>query len=150
VVLPLPNRASALALAGVGEVNLRQLTQATGVQAVLRGQELHLVGQESQVHQCMQVVDALAHLWRRGQPVTTADIDTVLSAPDPALVTQMHRDVLAHTRRGEEICARTFGQWQYIQAIRTHEITFGIGPAGTGKDLSGRRVGGASPPEPGM
>jgi len=81
----------------------------------------------------MQVVDALAHLWRRGQPVTTADIDTVLSAPDPALVTQMHRDVLAHTRRGEEICARTFGQWQYIQAIRTHEITFGIGPAGTGK-----------------
>ena len=133
MVLPLPNRASALALAGVGEVNLRQLTQATGVQAVLRGQELHLVGQESQVHQCMQVVDALAHLWRRGQPVTTADIDTVLSAPDPALVTQMHRDVLAHTRRGEEICARTFGQWQYIQAIRTHEITFGIGPAGTGK-----------------
>ncbi len=133
MVLPLPNRASALALAGVGEVNLRQLTQATGVQAVLRGQELHLVGQESQVDQCMQVVDALAHLWRRGQPVTTADIDTVLSAPDPALVAQMHRDVLAHTRRGEEICARTFGQWQYIQAIRTHEITFGIGPAGTGK-----------------
>ncbi|WP_247215753.1 PhoH family protein [Synechococcus sp. C9] len=133
MVLPLPNRASALALAGVGEVNLRQLTQATGVQAVLRGQELHLVGQESQVNQCMQVVDALAHLWRRGQPVTAADIDTVLSAPDPELVTQMHRDVLAHTRRGEEICARTFGQWQYIQAIRTHEITFGIGPAGTGK-----------------
>lgn len=117
----------------MGEVNLRQLTQATGVQAVLRGQELHLVGQESQVNQCMQVVDALAHLWRRGQPVTAADIDTVLSAPDPELVTQMHRDVLAHTRRGEEICARTFGQWQYIQAIRTHEITFGIGPAGTGK-----------------
>ncbi len=122
-----------MALAGVGEVNLRQLTQATGVQAVLRGQELHLMGREPQVNQCVQVVDALAHLWRRGQPVTAADIETVLSAPDPELVTQMHRDILAHTRRGEEICARTFGQWQYIQTIRTHDITFGIGPAGTGK-----------------
>lgn len=132
-MLPLPDRASAVALAGVGEANLRRLIQATGVQAVLRGQELHLMGTELQLNQCMQVVDALSHLWRRGQPVTTADLDTVLSAPDPELVTQMHRDILARTRRGEEICARTLGQWQYIQAIRSHDVTFGIGPAGTGK-----------------
>ncbi|MEO0310225.1 MAG: hypothetical protein Q6J18_08295, partial [Gloeomargarita sp. DG02_3_bins_56] len=128
-MVPLPDRASAMALAGAGEANLRQLTQTTGVQVVLRGQELHLIGAEPQVSRCLQVVDALAHLWGRGQPVTAADLHTVLSAPNPELVAQMHRDILARTRRGEEICARTLGQWQYIQAIRTHEITFGIGPA---------------------
>lgn len=122
-----------MALGGVGEANLRYLHQVLGVQVVLRGQELHLVGGEPAVNRCLQVVTALAPLWQRGQPVTAADIDTVLAAPNPEVVAQMHRDVLAHNRRGEAICARTLGQWQYIQAIRTHEITFGIGPAGTGK-----------------
>ena len=122
-----------MALGGVGEANLRYLHQVLGVQVVLRGQELHLVGGEPAVNRCLQVVTALAPLWQRGQPVTVADIDTVLAAPNPEVVAQMHRDVLAHNRRGEAICARTLGQWQYIQAIRTHEITFGIGPAGTGK-----------------
>jgi len=129
----LPDRGSAVALGGVGEANLRYLHQVLGVQVVLRGQELHLVGGEPAVNRCLQVVTALAPLWQRGQPVTAADIDTVLAAPNPEVVAQMHRDVLAHNRRGEAICARTLGQWQYIQAIRTHEITFGIGPAGTGK-----------------
>ena len=131
--MSLPDRGSAVALGGAGEANLRYLHQVLGVQAVLRGQELHLAGGEPAVNRCLQVVTALAPLWQRGQPVTAADIDTVLAAPNPEVVAQMHRDVLAHNRRGEAICARTLGQWQYIQAIRTHEITFGIGPAGTGK-----------------
>jgi phosphate starvation-inducible protein PhoH and related proteins len=42
-------------------------------------------------------------------------------------------DVLVKTRRGEAIRARTFRQRQYVKAIRHHAITFGIGPAGTGK-----------------
>ncbi|WP_448379739.1 PhoH family protein [Gloeomargarita sp.] len=132
-MVPLPDGVSAVALGGVGEANLRYLHQVLGVQVVLRGQELHLVGGEPAVNRCLQVVTALAPLWQRGQPVTAADIDAVLAAPNPELVAQMHREVLAHNRRGEAICARTLGQWQYIQAIRTHEITFGIGPAGTGK-----------------
>lgn len=133
VVLPLPDWTSAVALAGAEEKNLRRLSELTGVQVVLRGQELHLLGAEPGIGQCVQVVEALAYRWRRGQPITEADIEMVLRTPDPTLVTQMHREVLARTRRGEEICARTPGQWQYVQTIRTHDITFGIGPAGTGK-----------------
>ncbi|TAE96606.1 MAG: PhoH family protein, partial [Oscillatoriales cyanobacterium] len=45
----------------------------------------------------------------------------------------LQRDVLAKTRRGEEIRAKTFKQRQYVQAVRTHDLTFCIGPAGTGK-----------------
>ncbi|MCS7227154.1 MAG: PhoH family protein, partial [Gloeomargarita sp. SKYB31] len=133
LVFPLPDRTSAVALAGAEEKNLRRLSELTGVQVVLRGQELHLRGTEPAIGQCVQVVEALAYRWRRGQPITEADIEMVLQAPDPTLVAQMHREVLAHTRRGEEICARTLGQWQYVQTIRTHDITFGVGPAGTGK-----------------
>ena len=45
----------------------------------------------------------------------------------------LQKTVLAQTRRGEAIHAKTFHQKQYIKAIQTHDITFCIGPAGTGK-----------------
>nr|WP_239121261.1 PhoH family protein [Spirulina major] len=45
----------------------------------------------------------------------------------------LQKNVLAVTRKGEAIGAKTFRQRQYVKAIQTHDITFGIGPAGTGK-----------------
>jgi phosphate starvation-inducible PhoH-like protein len=45
----------------------------------------------------------------------------------------LQRDILARTRKGEEIRAKTFRQRQYIQAIQHHDLTFCTGPAGTGK-----------------
>jgi phosphate starvation-inducible PhoH-like protein len=53
----------------------------------------------------------------------------------------IHQDIVARTRRGEVIRAKTFRQKQYIKALRTHDLVFCIGPAGTGKTFLATMVG---------
>jgi phosphate starvation-inducible PhoH-like protein len=64
------------------------------------------------------------------------DIQTACHALDTQQqdeLQDLQKDVLARTRRGELIRAKTFRQRQYIKAVLTHDLTFCIGPAGTGK-----------------
>lgn len=134
--LELPNRDSAIALAGYQEENLKFLTRQTGAAVVLRGQALMVSGQELQVDLCLRLVHALEPLWSKGQTINTPDILTARQALETQRqdeLEQLQQDVVVRTRRGEKIRAKTFRQRQYIQAIRHHDLTFCIGPAGTGK-----------------
>jgi phosphate starvation-inducible protein PhoH and related proteins len=136
LTLALPNVASAVALAGEGEVNLAILAQQSGATLVLRGLELLISGQPGQVKLASQLVAGLAPWWQEGRPITEVDLLTVQQAieqPQQYLLQDLQQDVLARNRRGEQIRAKTFRQRQYVQAIRAHTLTFGIGPAGTGK-----------------
>ncbi|MEM6351566.1 MAG: PhoH family protein, partial [Cyanobacteria bacterium P01_D01_bin.14] len=75
-------------------------------------------------------------LWSKGQPVETADLMTAIHAVDThqeADLTQLQQDVITRTRRGETIRAKTFKQRQYVRALRQQDLTFCVGPAGTGK-----------------
>jgi phosphate starvation-inducible PhoH-like protein len=75
-------------------------------------------------------------LWTQGNTITSADILTARQALDSDREEELHelqRDVLARTRKGEEIRAKTFRQRQYINALRQRDLTFCVGPAGTGK-----------------
>ncbi len=132
----LPSNESALALAGVREENLKILSQQTGAQLVLRGQELLISGTPFQVDSTCELVLSLKPFWQGGKRISKVDIRTASNALDSGRFEELqalHEQVLARTRRGEEIHAKTIPQWQYIQAIRTHDLTFCIGPAGTGK-----------------
>ncbi|QFZ92197.2 PhoH family protein [Synechococcus elongatus] len=132
----LPSLESAIALSGDNQANLKLLAQQTGAEVVLRGQELWLRGTETQIRLCGQIVAALETLWSEGRAIAEVDILTARQAIDtqrqPELLA-MREDVLARTRRGEVIRARTFRQQRYIQAMRKQTLTFGLGPAGTGK-----------------
>lgn len=134
--IQLPSPASAIAISGVGETNLAVLSRHTGVKIVLRGQELLILGREKAVERTVQVVNSLEPFWSEGKTITEPDILTAFQAIDTGRTeeySQLQKDVLAKTRKGELIRAKTFKQKQYIKAIQTHDITFGIGPAGTGK-----------------
>lgn len=135
-MVTLPSVQSAIALAGEQEENLKLLAQLTGAKLVLRGQELIISGTENQIERCRQLIQALADFWNQGKTITHVDILTAQHAIDShrqeALV-DLQRDILARTRRGEVIRAKTFRQHQYIQSIRSHTLTFCVGPAGTGK-----------------
>ena len=127
---------SAIALSGTGEANLATLSRHTGAKIVLRGQELIVFGREKAVERTAQVVLSLKYLWEESKTITEPDILTAFQAIDTGRTdeySQLQKDVLAKTKRGELIRAKTFKQKQYIKAIQTHDITFGIGPAGTGK-----------------
>ncbi len=136
LTIDLPTVASAISLAGDQQTNLSILAQQTGAKVVLRGQELLISGTAKQVSLCEQLVRSLEPMWREGRAISGVDILTVRQAIDAQQqdeLQDLQKDVLARTRRGDLIRAKTFKQRQYIQSIRTHTLTFGIGPAGTGK-----------------
>ncbi len=140
----MPSPESAIALSGYRDENLKLLARQTGASLVLRGQELLISGTENGADLAHRLVAALEPIWGPGQAVTTADIMTARHALDTDQVEQLqaiHQDVIARTRRGDVIRAKTFRQKQYIKALRTHDMVFCIGPAGTGKTFLATMVG---------
>ncbi len=136
LTIQLPNIESAIAIAGKLEENLKLLCRHTGANLVLRGQELVISGTQTQVERAENLVKSLEDLWSQGKAVSSTDILTALQALDTKREEDLHelqRDVVARTRRGEEIRAKTFRQRQYIQSLRHQDLIFCTGPAGTGK-----------------
>ncbi|MBW4441537.1 MAG: PhoH family protein [Plectolyngbya sp. WJT66-NPBG17] len=134
--LPLPSPESAIALSGIQEDNLKTLARQTGATIVLRGQELLITGTSSQIELIKRLIGSLEASWSKGQAISSVDILTARHALDTQQEGELEtiqQDVLGRTRRGEAIRAKTFRQRQYIQAVRSHDLTFCIGPAGTGK-----------------
>lgn len=134
--LQLPSYESAIALAGVGEENLKFLSRHTGANLVLRGQELRIYGLEKPVERALKVVRSLQPYWQEARSISRPDLMTAFQALDTGRMEEyqdLQKSTLAKTRRGELIRAKTFRQKQYIKAIQTHDVTFCIGPAGTGK-----------------
>ncbi|HEY9711025.1 MAG TPA: PhoH family protein, partial [Oculatellaceae cyanobacterium] len=134
--IQLPSNESAIALAGDREANIKTLSRHTGATLVLRGQELLISGTEKQVERASSLVRSLKPLWKDGQSITEVEIQNAFHALDTHRqdeLQELQQDVLARTRRGELIRAKTFRQRQYIKTVLTHDLTFCIGPAGTGK-----------------
>ena len=134
--IPLPSNESAIALSGQKEINLQLISRQTGVKTILRGQDLLIFGQEKAVERASTIVRSLKYLWETGKQVTEPDIMTAFQALDTgraAEFDELKTNILAKTKKGEIIRAKTFKQKQYVKAIQNHDITFGIGPAGTGK-----------------
>lgn len=134
--IQLPSNESAIALGGTREDNLKILSRQTGATLVLRGQELVITGTQKQVERVSSVVRILKSFWQEGKNISGVDIQTAIQALDTHQedeLQDLQKDVLARTRRGEIIRAKTFRQRQYIKSVLSHDLTFCIGPAGTGK-----------------
>ena len=81
-------------------------------------------------------MDQLAALSKRGNEITEQNVDYAMSLvyedQEEAMV-EMDRELICHTLQGKPIKPKTLGQKRYVDAIREGMITFGLGPAGTGK-----------------
>lgn len=127
---------NAIALAGPHEENIKRIAKQTGATVVLRGSELSIAGTDSQVERTRKIVETLEPTWSEGQSVAVTDVMTAIHALDTHRsdeLKSMQKDVIARTRRGQVIRAKTFRQQQYINALRKSDLTFCTGPAGTGK-----------------
>ena len=136
VTYEFPGSAQAMAMAGYREETLKRLARQTGATLVLRGSELLISGTDNQVARSQRLVEALEPIWNKGQTVETADLMTAIHAVDThqeERLSDLQQDVIARTRRGQTIRAKTFRQRQYVRALRSNDVTFCVGPAGTGK-----------------
>jgi phosphate starvation-inducible PhoH-like protein len=125
-----------LALTGPGGVNLKPLEKALDVGVGLRGNTIRLVGSEKSVALAERTISELLDVVRRGTHLGERDVersvDTLRRHPDVKLSEMMDDVVMVGTgKRG--VSPKGVAQQQYIRAIRTHDVVFGVGPAGTGK-----------------
>jgi phosphate starvation-inducible PhoH-like protein len=131
-VLDVPNDV-AVELAGIGDGVLGALRERLGCQINLRGNRLTLDGDDEKVAAARAVVEELVELVESGQEIGASTVDTVLNAIDESEdVRDIFEDVV-WSHRGKKITPKTVTQKKYVDAIRKETITFGIGPAGTGK-----------------
>jgi phosphate starvation-inducible PhoH-like protein len=149
-VLDVPNEVAA-ELAGIGDGVLTALRDRIGCAVNLRGNRLTLNGEEPKVADARAVIEELVELVEGGQEIGAGTVDTILDALDRSEdVREIFEDVV-WSHRGKRITPKTVTQKQYVDAIRSRTVTFGIGPAGTGKTylaialavaaLSDRQVG---------
>jgi phosphate starvation-inducible PhoH-like protein len=131
-VLDVPNEVAA-ELAGIGDGVLTALRERLGCGVNLRGNRLTLSGDEPNVSEARAVIEELVDLVEGGQEIGAGTVDTILDAIDRAEdVREIFEDVV-WSHRGKRITPKTVTQKHYVDAIRNRTVTFGIGPAGTGK-----------------
>lgn len=136
LTIQIPSIDSTIALAGYAGENLKIICNLTGANIVLRGQELLISGTPKQMEIAMNLVQTLENLWHVGSIISNADILTAYQALNThreGELEDLQKRVLAKTRRGKVIRAKTFCQKEYIEAISKSDLTFCTGPAGTGK-----------------
>jgi phosphate starvation-inducible protein PhoH and related proteins len=124
-------------LAGIGDGVLDALRSRLACTIRLRGNRLTIEGEELHVAEARAVLDELVELVESGQAVDSATVDSVLNALDQAENVQDVFGDVVWRHRGKQITPKTVTQKRYVDAIRNCTVTFGIGPAGTGKTYLG-------------
>ena len=125
-----------LALFGANERNVSLLEGELGVKLSLRGSEIKIEGEAENVGWARQVLEKLMELEERHTPIdrTTLRYACALVKEDGLdRLDELAAQVVAITHRGRPVRCKTLGQYDYVKAIREHELTFAVGPAGTGK-----------------
>ena len=136
--LPLKFKDNALLvqLAGEHNANLRIIERALDVRIHLRGNQLTLQGSPHDVDVASRVLKELYSLLEAGLPIYPSDVESaiqIISANDRTRLKDIFLDQIYITSRKRIITPKSIAQKKYIDAIRSNDIVFGIGPAGTGK-----------------
>jgi phosphate starvation-inducible PhoH-like protein len=120
-------------LAGTEDSVLRELEDRLGCEVFLRGNVLTLDGADDDVSRAATMVDELVGLIERGHDVAPGTIDAVSGAIEAERPSSEILEDLVWRHRNTKVAPRTVNQKRYVDSIRNHTVTFGIGPAGTGK-----------------
>ena len=121
---------------GQFDQNIKKIERTLQVSFVSRDGNLKITGPEGNVRQARECLEQLVELSRRGNEITEQNTNYILSLAmehNTQAVVELDGDYICHTVSGRPVKPKTLGQKRYVDAIRQHMITFGIGPAGTGK-----------------
>ena len=121
-----------LALFGSADKYLRMIRDTFGVQLVCRDGELRISGEREQVSKVVAVLDTMQKKLRRQDWLSVEDVGAAIgkATEDEPAKTADDVEVFA---KGHAVKAKTAGQKRYIETVLNHDLTFCVGPAGTGK-----------------
>jgi phosphate starvation-inducible PhoH-like protein len=130
-----PASVDMVSLLGPGDEHLEFIERSFGADVHVRGNQITLHGQPAEIALVERLLEELVTLIRTGQGVSTETVERVIGMLRTA-TTERPADVLSLnilSNRGRTIRPKTLNQKRYVDSIDKHTVTFGIGPAGTGK-----------------
>ncbi len=136
LTLPFADNEHARQLFGERNHNLQRLAQMLDLRVNARGTAVFLEGERALVELAQNLLLQLYGLIEAGYPLHPNDIEyaaRMLSADPRVSLKDVFLDTILVTAKKSAITPKSPTQKAYIDAIRTHDIVFGIGPAGTGK-----------------
>nr|WP_018369149.1 PhoH family protein [Streptococcus entericus] len=125
-----------LSLFGSNERHLKLIEQELGVALHARTEVVQVLGEEAAVELARLVIEALLVLVGRGMVIATPDVVTAISMARSGEMNKfvaLYEEDIIKDSYGKPIRVKTLGQKVYVDSVKSHDIVFGIGPAGTGK-----------------
>ncbi|HEV8538752.1 MAG TPA: PhoH family protein, partial [Bacteroidota bacterium] len=131
-------------LLGLNDANLQMVEARFDATITVRGDQITFRGDQAEIEKIEKIFKELIYILNKNGNISANDVETVIdlvslngdSALPKSVTSQMSSEEMDHvvlfTRNGI-IRAKTPGQKEYIRQIRTNDIVFAVGPAGTGK-----------------
>ena len=121
---------------GQFDVYVKKLERTFHVTLISRDGATKIVGERAAAEKVQRILNQLVELARRGNTITEQNVDYAISLvfeDQEQQLVDIDKDLICHTLQGKPLKPKTLGQKKYVDAIRSGMITFGLGPAGTGK-----------------
>jgi len=121
---------------GQFDVFAKKIERTFHVTLISRDGMIKILGEQSLAQKAYRVLSQLTELSRRGNTITEQNVNYAISLvfeSQEEEIVEIDKDLICHTLQGKPIKPKTLGQKKYVDAIRNGMITFGLGPAGTGK-----------------
>ena len=112
------------------------IEKTLNVTVIARNGEVKVIGEGDNANKAKNIFSQLVELSRRGNTITEQNVNYALALSfedKEAAIVEIDQDLICHTISGKPIKPKTLGQKSYVDQIRKKMITFGVGPAGTGK-----------------
>lgn len=124
------------ALFGDFDENINIIQKEYKVSIYSRDDEVRIKGDENAVHKACEVIMLLIDMLSKGEPLTDQSIRYAISMANEGKgeeLEQLSKSCICVSHTGKPIKPKTVGQSKYVEGIKKNTITFGVGPAGTGK-----------------
>ncbi len=121
---------------GQFDLYAKKIERTFRVTLIARDGAVKILGEEAAAEKAKRVLAQLTELSRRGNTITEQNVDYAISLvfedQEEELV-EIDKDLICYTLQGKPVKPKTLGQKKYVDAIKDGMVTFGLGPAGTGK-----------------
>ena len=114
----------------------KKIEKTLHVSIIYRNECVKITGEEVCVNRAKNVIESLIELSKRGNTITAQNVDYALALTyedKTKTIVDIDSDIITRTVSGKPIKPKTLNQKKYVDAIKKNTVTFGIGPAGTGK-----------------
>ena len=123
-------------LLGISDQNMKLIEEELNISVLTRGDTISISGDEENRNSAKVLLEQLLKVIRKGTNINQRDVSTALEMVKSGTIeyfAELYDEEISRNMKGKAIRAKTIGQREYVSAVRSRDLVFCIGPAGTGK-----------------